>query len=130
MTEADAQILLANAYVGPINFYRGGKSYYQTMPIQHFGDYYTPVTGTESFTDSAHLGRFGVVRNHWYVIYIEGVNSPGYPVKPDPKPDPDPGIDPDPTPIPTPDPSPDTGYGLRTVIHVKPWTVRYQEVEF
>lgn len=130
MTEADAQILLANAYVGTINFYRGGKSYYQTMPIQHFGDYYTPVTGTESFTDSAHLGRFGVVRNHWYVIYIEGVNSPGYPVKPDPKPDPDPGIDPDPTPIPTPDPSPDTGYGLRTVIHVKPWTVRYQEVEF
>lgn len=132
MGEADAQILLANAYVGTINFYRGGKSYYQTMPIQHFGDDYTPVTGAESFTESAHLGRFGVVRNHWYVIYIEGANSPGYPVQPDPKPDPDPGVDPDPgpTPIPTPDPSPDTGYGLRTVIHVKPWTVRYQEVEF
>lgn len=132
MGEADAQILLANAYVGTINFYRGGKSYYQTMPIQHFGDDYTPVTGVESFTESAHLGRFGVVRNHWYVIYIEGANSPGYPVQPDPKPDPDPGVDPDPgpTPIPTPDPSPDTGYGLRTVIHVKPWTVRYQEVEF
>lgn len=132
MGEADAQILLANAYVGTINFYRGGKSYYQTMPIQHFGDDYTPVTGVGSFTESAHLGRFGVVRNHWYVIYIEGANSPGYPVQPDPKPDPDPGVDPDPdpTPIPTPDPSPDTGYGLRTVIHVKPWTVRYQEVEF
>lgn len=132
MGEADAQILLANTYVGTINFYRGGKSYYQTMPIQHFGDDYTPVTGAESFTESAHLGRFGVVRNHWYVIYIEGANSPGYPVQPDPKPDPDPGVDPDPgpTPIPTPDPSPDTGYGLRTVIHVKPWTVRYQEVEF
>lgn len=138
MSEADAWTLIDSPFVETIYFYRGGKSYYHTWPIQHFGDYYTPVGEGESYSESAHLGRYGVVRNQWYVVYIEGVTSPGYPVLPQPKPDPDPGVDPDPdpgwnpdpTPIPTPDPSPDTGYGLRTTIHVRPWTVRYQEVEF
>ena len=43
MTAEDAKKLLENTDVKAIKFYRGGKTYYWSKPIKHFGDYYTPI---------------------------------------------------------------------------------------
>lgn len=50
--------------------YRGGVCYY-TAPIQHFGNLEVGV-----------LGKYGVVRNHWYSVGVKGINSFGHPADP------------------------------------------------
>lgn len=50
--------------------YRGGICYY-TAPIQHFGS-----------REVGELGKYGVVRNHWYSVGVTGIKSFGHPADP------------------------------------------------
>lgn len=72
-----------------IKAYSAGKSYYSVL-IKHFGNQYTPWTSNadatpttaESYPDynaAEYLGRYGVVRNNWYVVNITGINNFGEP---------------------------------------------------
>lgn len=121
MSETDANILLNDTRVSSINFYYGGRTYYWTKPIRHFGDYYTPLEGdnvasTKEYNDNNHLGRYGVVRNNWYQIEISSVSNPGLPEIPELPVDPE---DPD---------DPKEGF-VETEINVLSWAVRKQNVD-
>ena len=73
-----------------VNYYSTGYAFYKVM-IQHFGQAdtyldpsttetsYTGLYGTTTDHDKNFLGRFGVVRNHWYEIDIDGVRHIGTP---------------------------------------------------
>ena len=127
MTEEDAKKLIEDSYVGTINYYKGGRTYYWSRPIKHFGDYYTPLYNdngepvdfydqASDYNDNDHLGRYGVVRNNWYQLNITSVSGPGYPTIPE---------------IPTGDDNPDdsgTGY-VKMNINVLSWAVRQQDIE-
>lgn len=75
------------AAVGSIVYYKNGVSYY-TVRIKHFGDDLTPwkknelgVKAGEVYptTNRAEnwLGRYGVLRNNWYDITVQGVKGLG-----------------------------------------------------
>ena len=103
--------------VGPIKVYKNGACYYYTARIEHFGDYYTPLKNTDgsvpTYTEEAHLGRYGVLRNNWYEIEIAGVSGPGYPE------------------IPTPggeDPDDKKDYYINVKVNILAWAKRKQEV--
>lgn len=75
------------AAVGSMVYYKNGVSYY-TVRIKHFGDDLTPwkknelgVKAGEVYptTDQAEnwLGRYGVLRNNWYDITVQGVKGLG-----------------------------------------------------
>ena len=126
MSEEDAKKLIANAAVGTINYYNGGKTYYWTRPIKHFGDYYTPIykgdtqvdyyDSATDYDDNNHLGRYGVVRNNWYELNITSVSGPGYPEIPEIPTDPG---DPD-----------DPGEGfVKMEINILSWAKREQYVK-
>lgn len=82
------------AAVGTITYYENGESYY-TIRIKHFGDQLTPWAkgqlgvvegniypdGTKT-AENNWLGRYGVLRNNWYDITVEGVKGLGSPVNP------------------------------------------------
>lgn len=125
MSEEDAKKLIANAAVGTINYYNGGKTYYWSRPIKHFGDYYTPIYKGDTqvdyydsaydYDDNNHLGRYGVVRNNWYELNITSVSGPGYPKIPEIPTDPG---DPD-----------DPGEGfVKMEINILSWAKRFQNV--
>ena len=76
-----------DAAVGSMVYYKNGVSYY-TVRIKHFGDDLTPweknklgVKAGEVYptTDQAEnwLGRYGVLRNNWYDITVQGVKGLG-----------------------------------------------------
>ena len=125
MTAEDAKKLLENTDVKAIKFYRGGKTYYWSKPIKHFGDYYTPivedneivpsVSNSDEYDNGKHLGRYGVVRNNWYEINIASVAGPGYPEIPDIPVDPE-----------NPDDS-EEGY-ININVNVLSWATRVQDV--
>lgn len=98
---ATTQDYLANEY--HFYYYAGGVSYYQAL-IKHFGDYetnwqsvdgmvnktteangvYVGVTGyIVTDPEARYLGRYGMVRNNWYNITLEGVRNVGSAVVPD-----------------------------------------------
>lgn len=126
MTAADAAILMADQRVAQINYYKGGKTYYWTRPIKHFGDYYTPIyrdgyqvdyyDNAGDYTENDHLGRYGVVRNNWYEICITSVSGPGYPEIPE---------------IPTEPENPDDGGDgyVKAEINILSWAKRTQNVD-
>lgn len=126
MSENDAKELIANATVGTINYYKGGRTYYWSRPIKHFGDYYTPIykgdtqvdyfDSANDYTEKDHLGRYGVVRNNWYELNITSVSGPGYPEIPE---------------IPTEPENPDdSGKGyVKMEINILSWAKRQQDVE-
>ena len=126
MTAANAKILMANQSVAQINYYKGGKTYYWTRPIKHFGDYYTPIykdghqvdyyDNAGDYTEKDHLGRYGVVRNNWYEICITSVSGPGYPEIPE---------------IPTDPENPDDGGDgyVKAEINILSWAKRSQNVD-
>lgn len=126
MTSADAKILMNDQSVAQINYYKGGKTYYWTRPIKHFGDYYTPTyvgdtkvdyyDNANDYNDNDHLGRYGVVRNNWYQINITSVSGPGYPDIPE---------------IPTDPEHPDDGGEgfVKTDINILSWAMRAQNVD-
>lgn len=77
-------IATVNAKVGKVMLYEGGMAYYQAR-IKHFGDDLTPWNNGEYLTapkesgiddiypndvrrNANYLGRYGMVRNNWYVI--------------------------------------------------------------
>lgn len=126
MSEDDAKELIANATVGTINYYKGGRTYYWSRPIKHFGDYYTPIykdgqpadyyESADDYDAPNHLGRYGVVRNNWYELNITSVSGPGYPEIPEIPTDPG---DPD---------DPGEGY-VKMEINILSWAKRTQDVD-
>ena len=75
--------------------YENGISYYPVR-IKHFGDELTPWKNLETplptVTDGAYpttnqaanyLGRYGVLRNNWYNIDVQGIKKLGSPVVPE-----------------------------------------------
>lgn len=69
-----------------ISTYEGGESYYIAR-IKHFGDALTNwKSGTYGENNLEYLGRYGVLRNNWYVLTVQSVSGPGYPSVPDVKP--------------------------------------------
>ena len=81
--------------------YANGISYYPVR-IKHFGDDLTPWKKTETPLPSVsgsvyptsnqagnYLGRYGVLRNNWYTINVEGIKKIGSPVVPEVTGDPD-----------------------------------------
>lgn len=117
-----------------IGFFKNGVSYYQAL-IKHFGDVETPWSSAvhagmpndvnhiyDSNDEAMYLGRYGVVRNNWYKIEVEGIRQIGSPVVP-----PVPGKDPlDPHDPDTPDDTVDNF--LKVKINIMPWAIRKQTV--
>lgn len=69
-----------------ISTYAGGESYYIAR-IKHFGDALTKwESGSYGENNLEYLGRYGVLRNNWYVLTVQSVSGPGYPSVPDVKP--------------------------------------------
>ena len=79
--------------IGSIQEYKDGESYY-FVRIKHFGDDMTPWNTDETTKPSTssiypvdhqtenYLGRYGVLRNNWYDIAVEGVKGLGSAVVP------------------------------------------------
>lgn len=67
-----------------IAFYKGGVSYYPVM-IKHFGDDLTPWQSNEVYgnNNADFLGRYGVLRNNWYTINVNGIKNIGAPEVPE-----------------------------------------------
>lgn len=86
------------SYFGTINYFVKGIAYYQVL-IQHFGNDLTPWNDGEgnptsggidetypsANRDKNYLGRYGVLRNNWYNLTINGVNAIGTPYIPNVK---------------------------------------------
>ena len=69
-----------------ISTYAGGESYYIAR-IKHFGDALTKwESGPYGEKNLEYLGRYGVLRNNWYVLTVQSVSGPGYPSVPEVKP--------------------------------------------
>ena len=69
-----------------ISTYEKGESYYIAR-IKHFGDALTPWnSGAYGTNNLAYLGRYGMLRNNWYVLDVQSVSGPGYPDVPEVKP--------------------------------------------
>lgn len=92
-TISDANITAINTQLGlnelkkvGISTYAGGESYYIAR-IKHFGDALTKwESGSYGENNLEYLGRYGVLRNNWYVLTVQSVSGPGYPSVPDVKP--------------------------------------------
>ena len=139
---------LTTAISGTTKIYKyvGGAVYY-SMRISHFGDVETPWSAPESaynnynaiyptngksshtgaaqqtYSDSrasAWLGRWGIVRNNWYKLTIDEIKGLGSPVPEDYS-----GIIGG-----TPDDNPETKYYIAAHVHILPWAVRTQSVNF
>lgn len=93
-----------NNTVKNITKYVGGYVYYPVR-IKHFGDELTPwaqaydaniTTGViypATNKEERYLGRYGVVRNNWYVLEVNSIKGIGYAVIPPYKTDPDDVLD-------------------------------------
>lgn len=73
--------------------YASGESYYIAR-IKHFGNELTPWNdGDETYgnddaiQNNKYLGRYGVLRNNWYVLTVNSVSGPGTPDVPTIKPE-------------------------------------------
>jgi hypothetical protein len=138
------------------NYYKGGISYYNVR-IKHFGDYETPwgITYNSSATDKfivgsgsgvneiyfgcqnksdgtpnslssdqialgqqRFLGRYGVVRDNWYKLSIDKISKIG-----DAEP-----VDPSTTTPDTPDDEIENFIAVH--VHIVPWVLRQQTVQF
>lgn len=63
--------------------YKNGLSYYD-VKIRHFDDDQTPWTsGSYGSSEGAYLGRYGVLRNNWYTINVNGIKEIGDPEVPE-----------------------------------------------
>lgn len=95
--------------------YASGESYYIAR-IKHFGDDLTPWNaGDDTYGENNQkwLGRYGVLRNNWYVLTVNSVSGPGTPDVPTIKP-----IDPD-----------DENYKYISVsVKILDWAKRSQDV--
>jgi len=118
-----------------LSYYAGGVSFYNAR-IQHFGEAETPWSATGEYingggttiseiygTDATartqnFLGRYGVVRDNWYKLSIDKIGKIGTAEPVDPsKTDPD-----------TPDDEIENFISVH--VHIVPWVLREQSVEF
>ena len=68
----------AEAKVG-INTYAKGVTYYIAR-VKHFGDALPWASGEVYGAENGkYLGRYGMLRNNWYVLEVGNVYGPGYP---------------------------------------------------
>lgn len=83
----NTQLGLKEAEKVGISTYEGGESYYIAR-IKHFGDDLTSWNSGQSYgkNNLEFLGRYGVLRNNWYVLTVQSVSGPGYPSVPEVKP--------------------------------------------
>ncbi len=103
-------------------FYKGGVAYYNVL-IKHFGDFETPwnrekhtqntiegIYGQEPLATQNFLGRYGIVRNNWYQVEINGISQIGSPI------------------VITPGDTPDDTVNnyISVKIHILPWALRRQ----
>ena len=131
-----------------VNLYAGGVSYYNVR-IQHFGEYETPwdkitnataqadtqspfkiqpgddvakiygyTSGKEEIASKRFLGRYGVVRDNWYKITIGTISKLG---TPNPK-----TVSADDTP----DDQIEEEFWISAHVHIVPWVLRTQTVNF
>lgn len=117
-------------------FYKGGYAYYNVR-IKHFGDVETPWSSTGAYVtkpgttteqiyklsdtnygDKWFLGRYGIVRDNWYKLSIDGIAKLGSATPPTVKGDP------------TPDDEIEQEYYISAHIHILPWVLRTQSVKF
>ena len=142
MTDADKKgddkysdlIAAAIAAVKPnftVNYYAGGHAYYAAR-IKHFGDYETPWSATGAYIKGSgevvtdiygdpvqtkdFLGRYGVVRDNWYNLSVDGVTKIGSaePVNVTGKGTPDDEVE---------------NY-ISVHVHIVPWVIRNQHITF
>jgi len=128
-----------------LSFYKGGISYYNVR-IKHFGDVETPWTATGAHiagggdgvneiyfgvlntatptpaqietAQKRFLGRYGVVRDNWYKLSIDKIGKIGTAEPVDPS-------------ITTPDTPDDEIENFISVhVHIVPWVLRSQSVQF
>lgn len=86
ITAINTQLGLNESKKVGISTYEGGESYYIAR-IKHFGDALTNwKSGTYGENNLEYLGRYGVLRNNWYVLTVQSVSGPGYPSVPEVKP--------------------------------------------
>ena len=162
ITNGNAILRNANAKAGKINRYVNGIAYY-AIRIKHFGDDLTPWNTNEygngtqpaesgindiyppgTNRDANYLGRYGVLRNNWYLLSLGTILKIGHPIvpwlnpenKPDdprdpenPDPtdptDPDDPVDPNPEDPDHPDDSLEDTY-LNARINILSWALRPQ----
>ena len=69
-----------------ISTYQDAEAYYIAR-VKHFG-VLTPWAAGQNYgiDNLSFLGRYGVLRNNWYVLDVDKVSGPGYPDVPDVKP--------------------------------------------
>ena len=100
-----------------IDYYKGGVCYYQAF-IRHFDDDEAPWdTNTKpdqsGDNSSKYLGRYGVLRNSWYVLNVKSITQIGdstYPEIPD-------------------EPIDKKEFYISVDIKIMPWAKRTQNVE-
>lgn len=126
-----------------VNLYKGGMTYYN-IRIQHFGEFETPwdkqtdvgvikiqpgetvaqiygytnVAAAQTLANNRFLGRYGVVRDNWYQLTIDGIKKLGSA-----------------TPVPvnldtTPDDEIGEEFYISAHVHILPWVLRTQSVNF
>lgn len=119
-----------------VTLYKGGYAYYNVR-IKHFGDVETPwfpsgayVTkpGTtteqiykisnETYGHNYFLGRYGIVRDNWYKLSIDGITKLGSATPPNVTGDP------------TPDDEIEQEYYISAHVHILPWVIRTQSINF
>ena len=114
-----------------VNYYAGGYAYYAAR-IKHFGDYETPWSATGAYIKGSgevvtdiygdpvqtkdFLGRYGVVRDNWYNLSVDGVTKIGSaePVNVTGKGTPDDEVE---------------NY-ISVHVHIVPWVIRNQHITF
>lgn len=95
-----------------IDYYQGGVCYYDAY-IRHFNDDEAAWDGSSVQNEQKHLGRYGVVRNNWYVLNIKSIKNIGdstVPVVPS-------------------EPVDKEELYLSVEINIMPWVMREQDVD-
>lgn len=126
-----------NADAVLLSYYKGGISYYNVR-IQHFGEFETPWSATGAYISGGgkdvneiygigqdpdksterFLGRYGVVRDNWYKLSIDKIGKIGS-AEP---------VDPSTTTPDTPDDEIENFISVH--VHIVPWVLRSQSVQF
>ena len=108
-------------YMTGASVYYNGYCYYE-IPVRHFNDTEVPLAGQTgavdaNINDESQLGRYGIVRNHWYQLTINKITQPGKPITTDP-------VDPEDKPDDLTE-----EYAMNVTAKVLRWAVRTQNVE-
>lgn len=141
ITDGTLKTNLENAIASAVGdnklyLYKGGYAYYNVR-IKHFGDVETPWSSSGAYVtkpgttteqiykvsdanygDKWFLGRYGIVRDNWYKLSINGITKLGSATPPTVKGDP------------TPDDEIEQEYYISAHVHILPWVIRNQSISF